>query len=343
MVLIIAFCVFRENNLFTEKAKRMNLILALVPVFILIAFKAETVGTDTISYLSGYKSARDFGMDSLSDFGYDRIEPGYTLFLSILASIHADEQFLSIITGSIVVYSLYKYIWQNAFNKCMALYLFVTMGFFQFAMSGIRQTIAICISMLAYKYIKERKLLYFLGAIALAATFHKSVVVFLPIYFFANMEITRKKIAMMVISMFVLLFAAEKLILSVADVMDYNYGVENTDNGYIFFAIVLLITYLVTKRRAHLMVSNKHNKMIINTNFISLSLWTLRLVSRTAERLSLYFMPYTYLAFEEFISTQPISKKLKYQIITIIFFAAFFIRRMLGQEDLCNYKFFFQL
>lgn len=343
MLLIIALCIFREEKLFSEKAKRMNFIWALVPVFILIAFKAETVGTDTISYLSSYKSARDFGMDSLSDFGFDRIEPGYTLLLWILARIHADEQFLSVITGLIVAYSLYKYIWQNASNRCMALYLFVTMGFFQFAMSGIRQTIAICISMLAYKYIKERKLFYFLGAIALASTFHKSVVVFLPIYYFANMEITRKKIAIMFTSMLILLFVAEKLILSVADVMDYNYGVENTDNGYIFFAIVLLITYLATKRRVRLIVSNKYNKMIINTNFISLSLWTLRLVSRTAERVSLYFMPYTYLAFEEFISTQPVSRKLKYQIITVIFFAALFIKRMLGQEDLSNYKFFFQL
>ena len=38
------------------------------------------------------------------------------------------------------------------------------------------------------------------------------------------------------------------MLLSAAEVMEYNYGIEETGNGYIFFAIVLLIAILCLQK-----------------------------------------------------------------------------------------------
>lgn len=342
MLLIIIFCALKEDNLVSVQNKKKLFRIALIPVFVLIAFKANTVGTDTISYYRSYESARDFGMSSLDDFAYDRVEPGYKLLIYVLTVVKADAQFLSIIVACLIVYTLNKIIRENSVNWSLALFFFVTMGFFQFAMSGIRQTIAICFTLLSYSFIKERRLFMFLLLIFIGATFHKSVVVFIPAYFIANQDITKKKVAMMFSAMLVLLFTADKLLLSVADIMDYNYGIEETGNGHIFLGVVLLITLLVVHNRNLLIKTNPNNKIVININFISLALWVVRLISRTAERVSLYFMPYTYLVLEEYLSTRPVSQKRIYIMIAILMTSLLCIRRLLGQEDLCDYKFFFQ-
>lgn len=47
MLFIILICIGREGSCKTEKAKKWNFIIALLPVFVLIAFKSEQVGRDT--------------------------------------------------------------------------------------------------------------------------------------------------------------------------------------------------------------------------------------------------------------------------------------------------------
>lgn len=344
MLLIIIFCVYREGNLHSYKRRKTNFIIALIPMFLLMAFKSPEIGADTSGYLATYELLGKYGMfDALEDYGYERLEVGYKFFIYYLSKICAIPQTLLIVVGFIVCYSLYKFIWINAQNKCLLLFLFVTMGFFQFAMSGIRQTIAISIALWSYQYVKERKLVYFLLLIFLSSLFHKSSVVFIPVYFVANQEITTKKVVVMFASMFVMLFFADKLLLFAADTMNYNYGIEETGNGYFFFSIVLLITLVVTNARKRLIQVKASNTMALNINFISLALWTLRLISRTTERVSLYFMPYTYLALEEYVSTIKVkNKRILYTFILVFLASILFIRRILSQDSLRDFKFFFQ-
>ena len=146
----------------------------------------------------------------------------------------------------------------------------------------------------------------------------------------------------MFVSIFALLFVADKLLLSVADVMDYKYGIEKTGNGYIFFAIVLFITIFSLSRRRQLMATRDTNSSMLSVNFVSLALWSVRLISRTVERVSLYFMPYTYIVLEEYIATSPKNVRKQYMILVIILSSILFIKRISEQEDLCNFTFFFE-
>lgn len=343
MLVIIIVCVFREENLKCEIDKKRNFLFALLPVFVLIAFKAETIGSDTIHYLRSYEALVQYGrFDSLDDFGYERIELGYKYFILVLSSIFKHPQFLLIALALITCSALYYFIVNNAKNRSLALYLFVTLGFFQFAMSGIRQTIAISIVMFTYKFIKKKKIWWFLSMIFLAIQFHKSAIIFAPSYFIAHMHMNKSKISVMFIGMFVLLLVADRLLLTAADVMNYNYGIESTGNGYIFFVIVVLITFLCLRYRNQLISLKKSNSIMININFISLALWIVRLISRTAERVSLYFMPYTYIALEEYLSTRPRMQKTVYMFIAIVLSTYLCIHRLSGQVEFVEFKFFFQ-
>jgi hypothetical protein len=53
-------------------------------------------------------------------------------------------------------------------------------------LSSIRQTIAICVIVISVKFIIEKKLLYFLFTVLIAAGFHASAIIILPFYFLLN-------------------------------------------------------------------------------------------------------------------------------------------------------------
>ena len=344
MLCIILFCIWGEGNATTEKAKRKYLFVALIPYFVLMAFKSRYVGTDTDSYFDSFEgmgASTWYNFLSYGEFGYVRIEKGYKTLIFLLTRITTDGQILLFTLGAFSSIALYYFINENAKNKCLALFLFMTLGFFQFAMTGIRQTFAISITLFCYKYIKEKKLYKFLLVTLIAYLFHKTAILFFPMYYVAHRELRSKEIAHSFGAMFLLFLVADKLFLAAADVLELShYGIESTGNGYIFFLIVLFITVLLLRSRRELISLKSTNSIFINLNFISLALWTLRLVSRTAERMTLYYMPYTYVALEEYLSTRRRSARVTYTLVAIVICSYLFFKRIKDQ-GLDNFEFFF--
>lgn len=343
MLLVVIICALREVDLRSDSEKRKNLFFALIPVYCLLAFKDASIGSDTASYLGSYETLAEYqDISSLDKWGYERIEWGYKIYLMMLTSLFSNPQYLLIVSSLFVCLTLYHYINRTSTNKSLALFFFVSMGFFQFAMSGIRQTLAICIVLWSYRFIVQKKLWKFAIVVLLAMQFHKSAVVFAPVFYIANMQVSKKTVSLMFIGMFILLFTADKILLSAADIMNYNYGIESTGNGYQFFVIVLLITIMVVKNQDYLRHFRESNSIMINVNFVSLALWVVRLVSRTAERVSLYFMPYTYVALEEYLSALPSKNKKQYTIIAILLASFLCLKRLSSADEFNNFKFFFE-
>lgn len=344
MLCILLFCIWREGEVTTAKGKQAYLIIALIPYFVLMAFRSRYVGTDTDGYFITFNGmgARTWSnFLSYDEYGYDRIEKGYKFLIFLLTRITTDGQILLFTLGAISSAALYCYVKEYARNKCLALFFFITLGFFHFAMTGIRQTFAISITLFCCKYIKEKKLYKFLILAFIATLFHKSAVVFFPMYYVAHRELHRKQITISFVVMFFMFLVADKLFLTAADVLEMNqYGIESTGNGYIFFSMVLLITFLLIINRRELIASKSTNSIFINLNFVSLALWSLRLVSRTAERMTLYFMPYTYVELEEYLSTRKGNTRLFYSLVAIALCSYLFLKRIKDQ-GLDNFEFFF--
>ena len=339
MLIISVLCLICEYNQKGPSSHKKYLILALIPVFVLLSFKSERIGADTFRYLNAYQEMSS--LDSVESYSDTRIEIGFRYLMFVLSRIFHWPQTLLIALGMITCTSLYFFIRRTATNQCLLLFFFITLGFFQFAMSGIRQTIAISIILWAFPFIYNKKLVKFILVLILASCFHKSAILFGLAYFIANMRLTKNRIIVLFAMLIVIISSMEKILLSAAEIMEYNYGIEKTDNGYIFFAIVLIITWLALNNREALIQHNPTNRIAININFISFSLWCARLISRTVERVSLYFMPYTYLALEEYLMTRAKGERAIYLTAAVICSCILFIVRMSGQEYLRDFSFCF--
>ena len=345
-ILILFICIFVEENTNGVKAKDRVFKCALAPYFILMAFKCSDIGSDTRDYFASFSLMADCDFShflSFNEMGYERIEKGYKLLIWLLSRITPDAQILLLVTAIISSMALYYYIKETASNRSLALFFFITLGFFQFAMSGIRQTIAISITLFGYRYLKDRNLVKLVTITIVAMLFHKSAIFFTPMFYVAGIKLNSKNITLSMIGMLVLYFGAERLLFTAADVLDYNYGIEETGNGFIFFAIVLLITILSLNSRRELLLARPLNKIIININIISLAIWTLRLMSRTAERVSLYFMPYSYIALEQYLSTRKKGNKYVFILVAFVLCSFLCLRRLSRDDDFNTFHFFFSI
>ena len=326
-----------------NKDKRKFIILALIPMTVISGLRNEKIGSDTESYKLMFEDIM------VGDYN-ERIEIGYRYFNEILQFFTSESQWLFIIVAVFLSVSIGVFVDKNAKDPFLAILFFVTLGLFQFSLSGIRQTIAVAITILSIELIKKRKLFWFLVFVFLATQFHKSAMLFIPGYFIANRIITIKNIIIYFFVFTAIYFSAEFFLLKAADILELNYGIEETNNGEIFFIIVLIITVLgFWKRDRILAIRNNNNKLYVNSsniifinlNFISLLIWAIRLISRTAERVAFYYMPSTYLLLEEYVCSIKTKQNrlFAYILITVLAVTLFFYR-IYRDISLVPYEFF---
>jgi transmembrane protein EpsG len=155
--------------------KYMAFIVILI--FILVSGLRKNIG-DTFSYMHSYV---------LNDFTWEYIKSdkdiGFGVFQMILKMLSGDPQLLvfttAFITNVLIVSVLYKY--SRLFE--LSLYVYITSGLYIVSMNGIRQFLAGAIIFAATKYIFEGSWKKYFLVVLLAATFHMSALILIPIYF----------------------------------------------------------------------------------------------------------------------------------------------------------------
>lgn len=174
--------------------------ICLSVIFLLSTLRWEN-GTDWTSYYDYFHLVGE-NVDS----GY--MEPGftwlcyldynylnYTLHLGILA-------FLSIVPVAIRIR-------QYSAFPLFALLIWFSVIFAH--MFPVRQTVAVSLFVFSWKYIQERRLIPFICTMALAATFHVTVLVAVPIYFLWNKYIPAKVYVLVIAGIFVVSIVSSQI------------------------------------------------------------------------------------------------------------------------------------
>lgn len=336
LIFAFRFVIFKTQHLENE-SKKWYLIFSLLPITLISGFRGESVGADTNSYRLMFMRIAEGS--SVQNIG-ERIEPGYILLNKLLAIIWDNPQVIIIVTAIFISFCIGHFIYRYSKEPLLALLFFITLGLFQFTLSGVRQTIALGFVILSYDLVIKRRLVPFLILLIISATFHKTALLFIPSYFIANNLITTKNLLWYIPVLILSIVFVESISESVTLMFGYEYGIESTGNGVIFFLIVLLITLIGFIKHQRLTELDERNVAFLNINYLSLLLWSLRLVTRTAERISLYFMPSTYLILEEYLVTinNRSSKRIIYFTVCCLCLILF-LYRLTNNSTLTPYEF----
>lgn len=171
-----------------SKQKKSVLGAMLLLIYIFSAFR-NGIGVDTAVYDYIFTQIRLWGSTSFN------IEEGYFLLNRIALCIGEEFYIVLLLSFGITLFFAYEFVTYFVPEKYrgISLMVFVSSSFyFVYALSGIRQGIAMSLVLYSIRYIVERKKYFFLLFILLAMCFHKSAIVFLPVYWIGNREIPYK-------------------------------------------------------------------------------------------------------------------------------------------------------
>lgn len=159
-------------------------VIATALVFFVIGFRDVTVGADTSSYKLLYEVNYNWGSK----------EAGYTWVTGFLNDSGVPFSTFLIFVAALCMISFYVFVNKYSDDYIFSLIMFVGIGNFAMFLTGVRQTIAISIVLLAFFAMMHNKWYLFFPLVLLASTFHYSALFCLPVYFAKKIKLTRGKI-----------------------------------------------------------------------------------------------------------------------------------------------------
>lgn len=231
--------------------RKKYIILVCLLLILQSGLRNVAVGADTYAYYDAFERVKLMSWTQIFDtfiqvyeFGVGK-DPGYLFFQKIIQIVVNDYQIYLIVIAVLFFSALGNFIYKNTYRIIDVMFAFIlysTLFYAFFSITGHRQTIATAVALYGYELIKRKKLLPFIILILLASTIHRSVLIFIPLYFIRS----QKAIKYLLISFTVLLplmFYYSDVISLFFQSMDYTYSAyEQMENLRPYNYVVLNLT-----------------------------------------------------------------------------------------------------
>ncbi len=367
-VFFLDFCfpALNKGNMRTKRNIWADFIFLVL--WMLLAFKASTIGSDTDAYIDLFEASSRWSNQHHDNFWgiigeHDtRYETGYVIFNRVLALFTNNPQWVFILTGAFFIYVCRKFIYEESGDVFFSIFLYISLRLFYFDMSGLRQAIAIFICILAYKYIKKRKLVPFILLVLLAMQFHITAVIFLIAYPMSFLKFNFKNILIVTLGGIVAFLSFDIILTKVLGYVPEYYShyttsvrFESGKAGNIIVCIIQMLFLLIS------VFSNYGKDKIINEaqnnkrNFddpsmmkfmilISVILSVVSLRATTLDRLYYYFWFFSIIAIPKIVNgikDERLFIKVSIMIFTFLYNVTLLYYRP-EWSSITPYKFFWQ-
>ena len=172
-----------------------------IEMFLIMGLRSPSVGKDLENYFILYNSISNISIFETST------EPGFVLFLKLLNLFGVGEQGFILLTSLIISVSISWFIYKYSKNIFLSFFLHVTIGLFAFSLSGVRQSLAVSLILIAIYFTLNKKWIKagLVNLIAISA--HYSAIIYLPFILLGYLNIKDfKKIKYRTYIYFIIIF-----------------------------------------------------------------------------------------------------------------------------------------
>ncbi len=276
--------------------------------------------------------------------GYVVTEPGYNLVVRILYTLSGKEDYLLMfgVFGALIVAIFLKVIKDQSDSFALGFFAFMMLGFYYRSFNTVRYYFALAIATFALRYlikIDTQGLIKFFLLILFAATFHKSVLVVIPMYFIAR--IPWKKWALILlaaVSLIVALLHDQILDLALKLYPSYRNTVYIEEihslreyaapiAGCLFVLAICIICY------KEAIIGRVDNRMYFNMSIMATALYVSCYWIPLVTRLAYYLTTAQILLLPNIICSLEGTKKKRKITAAIILFCILYFLYFLGEAD----------
>ncbi|MBR3602318.1 MAG: EpsG family protein [Lachnospiraceae bacterium] len=170
----------------------LSLLAIFTILFLLAALRLE-VGNDYGTYV-----------DTIHEIyvgGYVVTEPLFNAVVKVLCELSGGENYLLVfaVFAFVTIWIFLKALYEQTDDFPLAFFLFMTLGIYYRTFNTVRYYFVLAITLYSFRYIFRKEYGKFIMLIVLAAFFHKSVLVVIPIYLIANMTWKKWHVAVLMV------------------------------------------------------------------------------------------------------------------------------------------------
>ena len=231
---------------------------------------------------------------------FARQEPGFELLSAILKTLGANYMWLNVSASALMIVGYFTFA-RRFKNPIMIMALLFPVVIVQLGMSGIRQGIAVAGLMLATVAFQKGRGWWTALLIVIAAQFHSSVLIFLPIAFLAGRRINAGQIiaGVLLLSPLAMYLLSDRLDVYAERYIDQTYGEITSGGALIRYALIMVpqVLFLTYHRqlRSHFPEVYGLLKLFV---IICFGLLPIAMYSSIAlHRINFYVMPFSILTF----------------------------------------------
>lgn len=159
VVYIVLFALVLLGSL-PDPSKRSNPYIFFVALllFVLIGFRDKSVGVDTMSYVEDFSNYSWLNWKAVVRDALTHKEPVFHLICGALSRVSGNYTFYLCFWAlfpAIALYSLFKNELKSKVDVTISVIVLFILGIYAFFVAGIRQTAAMSILLLSYRYLKR--------------------------------------------------------------------------------------------------------------------------------------------------------------------------------------------
>lgn len=268
MVVFFASANIRYGKHTIQDKKKENLTIEKFVLFVMFAFyvflftfESVNSNTDLQAYRDAYLSFQYvFDGDYLSIIR-DNKDPVYYIVSFFFYRLGLGFYGWHAIIGLFYSYALYDLIKRYSSNVYISFIVSISLGSLAFALSALRQILAISFVIFAFRYIVEKRPIKFIALTLIASLFHSTAIIFLVAYLLYWIKLKIKKLIVMAIFMIIAIPVAKPLVAFIlprigAHELYYEYLQSETSlqiSGTIISASILVfcvVCMLLNKKEA---------------------------------------------------------------------------------------------
>lgn len=274
LFILVVFLIFGK---LADKNRGLFLFISMGSLWFISVFRSYTVGNDTITYIQLFPQLaflpKASYLGTFNDLFTSRFETGYILLNKLVYSFTTNPRYLLIITATIFILSVIVFFQNLSFGLLLSTVLLVTMGPFALSLSGLRQTIALSLIILAFTAMMNKKDSLSIVLVISAGFFHRTAFLFLILFLLKKIKFNKKTIIALLISTFVFYFLFSGLLNKLLSVFTsystYSNAIESAEPKLatmlkIFLLIVIIVFCNVCKNLA---TKNNFNKVFKNNSW----------------------------------------------------------------------------
>ena len=324
-----------KYHLFIKQNNQLILFLLFLLLCIVSAIRYN-VGTDYSTYVKMYY-----------DQGITTNEIGFMALLNISRNLNLGPQFIISLFSFLTIFFSYLYIRENSSNPYLSLLIFYLFTPFYFqTLNVVRQELAIYLFMYSIKYIRSNNFGRYATLILIGSLFcHLSLLICLPLYFIKFINLNKKSLIIVIISLVIL----SPVLIQLLKIAPYGYYFDFIGESKWNISVSFLLGLFLAISSLFICIDIINKDIFLKINYILLCVMSLCVVNLynnlpiLIERIMWYFYPSIIITIPEALYYLKDKKNVIENLVLIsliVFFVSSIVLRGEANE-LVPYGFFF--